>query len=87
VAFNVAPSFLALKGPNKSAQGIALGFRGIALGFRGIAPGLRGIAPGFPGIAVGALNLTAHQFLVKKVLDATALCNKNALFGINKRLR
>jgi hypothetical protein len=33
-----------LKGHNKSAQGIALGFRGIALGFRGIALGFRGIA-------------------------------------------
>ncbi len=42
-----------LKGHNKSAQGIALGFQGIALGFRGIALGFRGIALGFRGIALG----------------------------------
>ena len=43
-----SPAILrALKGHNKPAQGIALGFQGIALGFQGIALGFRGIALGF----------------------------------------
>ncbi len=33
-------TWFGLKGHNKPAQGIALGFRGIALGFRGIALGV-----------------------------------------------